>query len=302
MRLLIGLFLFGVLATDAHAAQKAGSLPTAIVESDRRANGGRAVLVEIPQTRIETSVDIGRTAIPPSGGILDTIIISSMNDTRKVLTRSQQDRMEIVVGPLRAALKDFDFDSSALAATKTALANVPWFEPQTVVLGKVTAPADRQAFIDSASTSQFAFITYRYDLSPDFTQIRLIADVSLAKRTGVKGKTTVTPFYRQRISSIAELRKRSYEPAENAAMWSAHDGELAKASLIAGFARLEYLIPYALGLSADNVKRLTAKDHESGFAAGLYGPLVERRQERVLIWSNGLVEVQPVPADHLQAR
>lgn len=297
MRFFVGLSLAACLATAAHAAPKLGDAPMVIADSERTIGGGRGVLLEIPQTQIETSVDIGRVASPPSGGILDTIIISSMNNSRKILKTAQQERADGIARPLRDTLQNFDIDALALATTDAALAKVTWFEPQAAILSREASPARRKTFVDSTATAQLAFIAYRYDLSPDFTQIRLVADISLAKRSGTGGKIAATPFYRQRISSIAQLRKRSYEPSENTAMWSADGGKLAKEALTAGFARLGHLIPYALGLNPDEVKRFAAKGSEQGFAAGLYGPLIERRQETVLIWSDGLVEVQAVPLE-----
>ncbi|MBL0916589.1 MAG: hypothetical protein IBJ13_14105, partial [Sphingopyxis sp.] len=95
--------------------------------------------------------------------------------------------------------------------------------------------------------------------------------------------------------------KRSSDPRENVALWSADNGKPAKAALVGGFAETERLIPYAPGLAPADIKAFTAKDREKGFGAGLYGPLIARdadNSENLTIWTkDGLVHIRTLPVN-----
>lgn len=290
-------------ATSALAAPKPPEAPAILAEKDRTIAGGRAVQMIVAQQQIGTSIDIGRVADDDSGGggILGSLIIGAMDDKRERMTENAQVRADATVAPLREVLKDFDIDALALATTEAALRTPEWFAPQTIDATREVSPAGRLAFVTATQAPQLAFVTYHYGLSPDFTQIRVNAEIAIARRIAGKGDkpdSTAAPFYRQMISSVVELPTRSYAHDANIAQWSANEGTLARASLTAAFAELERLIPYALTLSAADMKRFAAKDHDKAFAAGTYGPLIARDADGrggVLIWYKGLVHVEPAP-------
>ncbi|HYD25473.1 MAG TPA: hypothetical protein VEB68_11815 [Croceibacterium sp.] len=277
-------------------AALAADPPRALAAADREAAGGRDVRVTLAQREIETSFDVGRVAANFGGGLLDSLIIASMDNKRQVLSNSAWQRAEAAALPLREALQGFDVDALALATTRSALAQATWFSPREVTASNDGSPAALRAFIASSPADHLAFVSYRYDLSPDFTQIRVYADLSLARKPGRNRE--IAPFYEQHLASIVQLSERSYEHRDNVARWSANDGALARTALARAFAQLEQLIPYALGLSHADVNALADKKREKVFAAGLYGPLVRRGQQRpddVLIWADGLVYVQSLP-------
>src|SRR5205085_5644273 len=128
-----------------------------------------------------------------------------------------------------------------------------WFQP---IFGSVPA---------TANAPQSATVIYRYETSPDFTQIRVLADIRLNALRSSSGTSQPALMYRQTISSIVVLRQPSFEPSENVEKWSAEDGKLAKAALISAFARVEELIPFALGLKSADVKEITAKGRPKVF-------------------------------------
>jgi len=292
------LLAFCLAAAVAPTAVRAADVPNVLAQRDRTIAGGRVVQVIVPQWQITTTIDIGRVAGDADsggGGLLGAIVLSSMDDKRKALSRASFDRAEATIAPLRKALQGFDLDALALATSKAALAKPAWFQPSSVELSK-----SRSLDVPTAESAQAAMITYRYETSPDFTQIRVIAEIEL-RLAGAKpgGKPVRDPSYRQQVSSIVLLREPSFEPAENVAKWSAGDGKLAKAALTSAFGRLEQLIPFALDLSESDLKAFTSKGREKAFAAGYYGPLIERRADRpgeTLIWKDGLVNVQPSAA------
>lgn len=302
MRLLI--CFCTALAFASATAAVANDTPAVLAEADRAVSSPRALQVVIPQTEIETNVDLGR--MPSSamgGGLIGALIISSTTDREKQerLTQALRDKAETAVAPLRAALRGFDVDALAVTTTNAALSKTGWFQAQAVSVSKDPSPQGASAFFGASSAPQVAFVTYRYDLSPDFAYIRVSADIALVRKAPQNGMGSALPkpFYEQHISSIVQLRSRSYENSENAASWSANDGKLAKASLIAAFGQIERLIPVALGLGDADLKQYTAKNRPKGFSAGFYGPLIQRDEagsDGVLLWTGGLVHVQSTPA------
>ncbi|MGN6278524.1 MAG: hypothetical protein ACTHM8_07360, partial [Sphingomonas sp.] len=71
----------------------------------------------------------------------------------------------------------------------------------------------------------------------------------------------------------------------------------ARAALAAAFGRFEQLIPYALDLSSKDIEGFGKKDREKIFAAGFNGTLIARNAsdpDDVLLWSDGLIQVQAV--------
>lgn len=295
MRTLTALCLAAaLLPAPALAAPKASDAPLTLAEQYRRVDGGRAVQVGLAQTQIETSIDIGRVAASTGGDLIGALIISGMDDKRARLADSATERANAAAAPLRDTLRGFDVDALALATTQAAL------QPQTISATKDVSPASRSAFAFAATTPQVAFVTWRYALSPDFTQIRVIAEIAIENKAPAKRRSTVSPLlYRQTLSSIVQLGKRSYDHRENVARWNADGGKLAKAALTAGFGEIERLIPYALGLTAADIKAFTAKDREKGFGAGFYAPLVRRDADdpaNLLLWAkDGLIHIRTLP-------
>lgn len=299
MRHMIGLCLASLLVSaPAHAAPKPAENLSAISDKDRADTRPRAVLLLFPQNEIETSFDVGRVASDQASGLLDAIVIGAMDKKKKVLSANLSDKAYATVRPLHIVLAPFDVEALALGATQVALAEPGWLQPQPFAVTKDASLAVRSAFVAGAETQQLAVIAYRYDLSPDFTQIRVTADVALARKPVSRDKkptTTATDFYRQRITSIVQLPKRSYAHHDNVAQWSADDGKRAKAALTNAFAEIGRLIPYALALRPTDVASLSATNREKIFAAGLYGSLIERAADgsnATLIWSNGFVHVR----------
>jgi hypothetical protein len=275
---ILALLLALALPTAAHAAD----VPNVLADADR-IQDSRPVQVIVTPEQIGTTVDVGRvssSAMSEGGGLLGAIIISSMDNKRQVLTRTAQSQAESTIEPLREALRGFDVNTIAQATTKQALAKPAWFQPSFVSAG-TTVPS---------GSAQSAMVIYRYETSPDFTQIRVIADIRLNRTASSQAAL----LYRQTISSIVVLRAPSFEPKENVARWSADNGRLAKAALTSDFARLEQLIPFALELKGTDVKAITAKNRPKVFGAGYYGPAIERTgttSGETLLWKDGLVSV-----------
>jgi hypothetical protein len=239
--------------------------------------------------------------------LLGAVFFMTDDDKREILTQMDNQKAKSHVAQLRQTIGDFDFDRLAVESTRSALSRLDWFgarEPKSV---KSASDSERETFAKAAGAQQLATITYHYGLSPDFTQIEVAAEIALwqpgaSRARGAQG--TLTALCRQRIVAIAELRKRSYEHAENVAQWSADNGKLARASITAALARLEQLIPFALGLKQADLDALNRTKSDKLFAAGLYGPPVKAFPSvpgETLIWSQGLIDVMQVPAPEASA-
>ncbi|HEX4694174.1 hypothetical protein [Sphingomonas sp.] len=302
MKKLICLSVAAMLTTTLVSAASGDSevkAPIVVAEQDRSIPGGRAVQVTLVQRDIDVTIELGRVAHSDgNGGLLGLLVTSSMDRQRRgTMGMDAHDAAERNVLPVRGALADMDVDSLALSTTKAALAKPDWFGATDFVASKESSTA---AFQATAGTSQLAYITYRYELSPDFSQIRVYADLRIDRRVPQKvGKIVLAsgPIYHQRILSVVQLRARTYEPRDNARIWSAANGRLAKAGMTLAFKQFESLIPYALSLSDADVKGFAVKTSEKAFAASYYGPLIVRNAadpDDILIWNNGLIHIQSI--------
>jgi hypothetical protein len=298
MRMLLGLGLaLSLAAGGAIHATAADKDPILLAEKDRGVPAGRAVRLTLAQPEIATTIDLGRIAgNANSGGLLGAIIIAAMDDRAKTMRRSAIDRAENIAAPIRQGLTGFDVEGLALAATRSGLGKHDWFQGQPIATARDAAPEGRASYAAASGASQVTFVDYWYGLSPDFSQIRVLAEIRI-ERAG-KRKTGVDPvLFHQRVWSIVQLRARGYDPRANATQWSEENGKRARAGLTAAFARFEDLIPRALALGQQDVTAYAAKGREKAFGADFYGPLIARdpaNRESLLLWSNGLVQVQPV--------
>lgn len=290
------LIALALAATGAHAAPKPSNAPAIVAALDRTISGGRDVRVSLPQSEIRVGVDVGRVAASMGGdSLMGALIIGELDRDRREVMEKEQDRAATAKAePLRTVLKGVDVEALAMATTKSALSRVDWFQAQNVTLTKSEAPQMRADFINASTTPQVAVVDYGYEMSPDFSHLRVNVWISMARK-GARRNAANQPIYTQNMSSVVQLKTRSYEHSENIKSWSADDGKLLKSALVAAFSQFERMIPYALGLSAEDAKALTAKDREKAYAAGLYGPLVERgngQADDVLIWARGFINVQ----------
>ncbi len=301
-RLLVFALAAALVPQGLIAGQKPPKAPPYLAASLQPVVDGRAVMVELAQPTIGTEIDIGRVAPDMiTGGGLE-ILFWDHQDTKPLeLAAIEERKAEGLVLPLRKALDGLDLGPVALATTTAALGKVGWFGAREPRLARVSTEGERAAFAAISETGQFAVVSYSYTTSPDFTQIRVYAEITIwQKAAPAKGGKPTGPVLlsRHRVLSLCELRKRSFEQADNVKAWSADGGKLARAALSAAFARLEVLIPRALAMTPLEHAALIDKKRPKVFAAGFYGPRVEGADEgttAVTIWSNALISAMPAP-------
>ncbi len=263
-------------------------------------DGGRDVVVHLHQLEIATTIDTGRVASSAqSGGLLDSMIIHYVDDKKKIMSETLNEKAQITVAPLRKALADFDVNALALETTKVSFSKIPWYGLHEISVAPVMDARSQSESVINVSTGQVASVMYHYELSPDFSSIRVDAYISLVRNNNAEAskKIDYKPMFSQTVSSVVQLGTRSYDNDVNVASWSENNGKRARAALTAGFEKMEMLISRILSINAAEMKIITAKNREKAFGAGLYGPLVDINKDmsaNILIWKNGLVNIHTI--------
>ena len=221
------------------------------------------VQVVVDQDVIATNVDIGRVAPSVSGGgLIGALIIAGKDrDRKREHIALAEERADANAAPIRNALADFDVLALADAATAQAF-------PGASIVGGGNGAGNKPSVI-----------AYSYGLSPDFTQVRVTADLAIIPTAG---SPTVM---RQRITSIVELDERSYDDDDNAERWAQDDGARARHALETAFARLAETMPKLMAMDAGTFASLTHKGKPKAFLAGFYGPVVIEDEGGKVIWT-----------------
>jgi hypothetical protein len=271
------------------AASAEDRAPVAFDERDKALADGRSVVVAVPQSEIATEVDVGRVISDAAygGGLLGGLINTSRDHKREDLVKIDTAKAEADIAPLRQSLADIDFAAKVTEATRSGFAQVDWFH--AVIAGADAAPQE---------TGQSATVTWRYRMSPDFTQIRILTDLVVTRAEAAHAAKTAPPkppttLFAQRILVIAQLQKRSYDHAQNVAQWNADHGRLARASIETALAHVERLMPYVLNMTPAAITALQ-KSPGKVFAAGFYGPPVPAfapAPDETTLWKQGVIDV-----------
>lgn len=293
----------GLCSLIPSAAFAQNLVPIAMAEADRPAPDGRPVMVVVPVAGIEPEISLGRVISDAAygGGLLGGLINESRDHKRDDLAKIAMDKARADAEPLQKALKTQDWLAMAERSTQTALARVGWFQAKDVKVSGTEADADPATTGNTAAPAQIATLTYRYRLSPDCTQIKVIADVVVYLREPAPkngAAKPAKPLFRETIGAIAQLAKRSFANAENVAQWTDDDARLGKAAIAGALARIENALAYALDQSPAQVDALQKSKSDKVFAAGFYGPPlalpVSAKGEKVL-WQHGIIDVFDVP-------
>jgi len=292
-RILIALALLSPICVHAAEENKL-KLPkeVVVVTNETRASALEwDVKVDVEQDAIGTSIDIGRVMPNSSGGgLIGALIIDSRYDNRKPIASDLKANAEIAADIVRISLKDFNADAVAEAAARKAILATPWIKLHTLSVVKRSPAEARAVGTDSKSLSQ-ALLVLRYEFSPDFTQIRVVANLLMdqAERDGPH-----LVAYMPMVSTV-QLRDRAFDVKENAAIWARDNGALAHRALSQAFAGIERLMPRALSMTKADVNAWSSKGAQKSFAAGFNGAIVDRTSDNgVILWQNALVAVETI--------
>lgn len=268
--------------------------PLFVAETYRVVPEGRAVQIELETPEIGSAFELGRVAelyaTGSYGYYWDTITLNEAPALAQLAAREA----EVRAGPLRKALQGFDGSSLVITAVKNGIKDVAWLAPNPLEVlerPRTSSPLD---FVAVAPTNQVAMISASYYLSHDCSQIEVKAEIRILKKV----KKSVEVIAYQKVVSVVQLTKPSFDPNANVRAWSANNGAAAQRAIAAGSARLERLVPRALALTQADITAYDAKNREMAQAAGRFGPVLDRGLDgpgSVLIWSKGLVSVQALP-------
>lgn len=273
-----------VVPGSAIAKPGTGSSSSVIATSARDPKIVREAFIVLAQDKLDPTVDIGR--MPPAatgGGLIGTAIIEAQDDRRKILETAAGQRAAAVAIPLQNVLSDIDGNKDIFSAVEAALGRVAWLNVSQIRRVALPPPDYHRFPAEPDARSSGLGVGVGYFLSPDFTQIRTHARLTLADQ----------PDYGQTVICVSELTKRSLDPKENVSAWAANNARLARDALTANNACLTRLIARVLDADPAALASWTAKNLPPAFAGGSFGGVIEREQNRLLLWSKGLVEVRP---------
>jgi hypothetical protein len=257
--------------------------------------GPRTVQVLIAQTEIKTDINPSNLDVATGGGLLGGLLAASQNASRAK-------KAEAAIVPVRTALANFDVEALALATTKSGLASTAWLKPAAIAMSKDSSLLGKSGFVDSNGAEQVAFVEYSYDMSPDFSAVRVVAKLQFANKAmpaaAKKPEARLAPknlAFDQSITSIISLSAPNKEIDANAATWAADDGKKVRAALAMAFTRIQGLMPRALATTQADIKLMTGKDKVKGAAGGFRGRIQETTAEGILLWSGGFIHAQILP-------
>lgn len=274
----------------------ASSTPNYVTEAARTVDGGRAVQVVVGQGEIKSNIEPVVVAGP---GLLGALIAAG------VASKMEADRAkkaEETITPVRDALSGFDTDGLAISTTKTALSHVDWMAADPVQFSKDSTTTGEGSVLDATTAGQVAFFNYSYDMTADFSSIRVTVGMQFANKAAAdpdKPEVRLNkPAYGASIITVVTLPNPDKDIVANATRWAADDGKLIKAALTQGFHGTETLIPRTLALSSEaDVKALNSKDKAKQFVGGFTGRLQERDGNHTLIWAGAFIESEVLAPD-----
>lgn len=215
-------------------------------------------------------------------------------------------KAEELITPLRNSLTGFDVDALAIDTAKAETADLSWVNATTPSFSKDTSAAGQSGFLDTINGDQLALVTFSYDLSPDFSSIRVVEHISIVHKgaTNAQGaaiKPTDRLSYRnldynQSVTSVVTLAGSTNDKAANAALWAADGAKRARAVLTLGFGEVKRLTIRSLSLTPDNIKAMNGKENKRIVAGGFSGrQLAAEGTGTTTVWAPGFVSAQVLP-------
>lgn len=280
--------LAALLLADPAAARERRNL-SVLQESARTVEGGRAVHVNVAQPELGAAINPSNVTGAMGGGLIGAMIDSSIQANRS-------GQAEVGITPIRATLFDFDVDAIAIEITNSVVAGLPWFGGQPATFGRDPSPFAKNAALDATSAAQVAFFDYGYELTPDFSGIRVSVLVTVANKVDANARRPEQRLqprylaYSQTVTSLVQLPNATTAEV-NSARWAADNGALARQGVRAAFADLATLLPRALQFSDADVAAAAAapRDTTRTYPAAR---VIEQNETGTLFYTGGLIHVQ----------
>jgi hypothetical protein len=289
-----GLMAALVITSVTPAASLAGVPKYVLLEAARPAPDGRQVHVMVGQEEIKSAIDVSRGGAVVVGGLLGALI-----DIQIQAERAK--KAEAAILPLRAAMTGFDADTLAQAAARSAVDRFEWFHPVgEMSFGRDMSSPGLMAALDASRTPQMAFVSFVYEIAPDFKSMRVNMVVSLANRDAPPKKSPAWRLggglvYAANVTSVIALNGAGDDINANARMWAENDAAKAREALTMAFADVAEMAPRAFLLTQAEAKAMMRKPHKSLALDGFVG----REQERPapgerLLFNGGFIHFRSI--------
>jgi hypothetical protein len=280
------------LAAGGLAVAGDGRVPQAL----QNAPAERDVRLVVPQEVLRFNV--ARSSISTFAGAgagLTFLLDEKINADRMA-------RSAAAIAPIREGMAGLDADALAMAASNKALAAMPWIKGQLPAGEPIrdSSLGGLERVLDSAETPQVVIFECIYDLSPDFSALRVTLHVRVANRAPPPGKKSAMRIeprymaYDQMVASIFLLDKPAKDVEANARRWAADDAALARRAVRTGFTDLSLLAGQAFSLSDADVKSMGDTNRKTITVGGIRGRLQEEGPDGRLLYNGGLVRVRTV--------
>lgn len=282
------------------AAEAADVSPQSFIGDTMRGTaGGVTVRVAVAQSEIKSDINPSNIAVATGGGLFGALIGAAVDSARAK-------KAEELITPLRNSLTGFDVDALAIDTAKAEMADLTWVNATTSSFSKDTSAASQSGFLDTINGNELALVTFSYDLSPDFSSIRVVEHISIAHKAATNAQgVAIKPtdrlsvrnlVYNQSMTSVVTLPGATNDKAANAALWAADGGKRARTALTLGFGEVKRLTVRSLGLTPDMIKAMNSKENKRIVAGGFSGrQLAGETGSTTLVWAPGFVSAQMMP-------
>jgi hypothetical protein len=246
--------------------------------ADRSPVGGREAVVLVPQGEIKTLVVASQAGA--AFGLVGAIIDVSVNQHRA-------NAAEKSITPLRTALTDYHFDQQALAATEVTVARMDWLAVRKTSFSKDMSKENTNSILDKSASPEILFVSYSYELSPDFAMLQVDARFSIFAKAAPKGQSADSRMklenaaYSENFTYLIPLAGASDDVAENCRHWSDDNAVIARRALVQGIGGVNALAERGLVQTSDDVKKL--QQGAKVDAGGRKGKLIEKTDAGTLL-------------------
>lgn len=299
----------GLLAACSVQPAFAQSVPY-IAAGDRVAEPARPVAVIVPQEELATSIQLGRI-VPNEGGLLGALtdrrpeklaqnaaakaynfakplqdVMAGFDATPLALAATEQ---MLAQTPWFGApeLQLLTGGSMALTTASEVANRGDTTVSMTFEIGYIGNEAndtigalnwnkernrlEKEFAAANSGVGEIAVISWRYQLSANFTNMQVIADIA------IKSPGSSSRDYDQQLISVVKLVRPTFVEEENVAIWAANDGALARQALEMAFARAGEVLPSILALDKKGFDAATDKKKNPRSTGGNFsGPTMMR--------------------------
>ena len=246
------LLIFALLA----GCQSGPPLKHALEEKDRTPDGGREVVVFVPQGEIRARV------VPATGGfgfgLIGAIVDTSVNQARAK-------REETTIAPIRDGLTGYNFDQKALASVKETSEKLQWLGVKKVSFSKDVSNESLRKSLDQSQSPQVAFVAYDYALSADFSSVILTTKVSVMPKTAPPGQAPADRLKMQgaAYAQVFKCPIALSNPTDmdaNAHRWAVNNSALTRQALDEGLMRIQSMIERSIAMTPTEVANMPHGD------------------------------------------